>query len=132
MEGGKVSVYKPPSKHCPLHLDPEPYRHGLWEAERLLDAADIVTRARTAVDIDYRGNVVDAHAPEMPTRFAKQLGQVVPGAVALGVPRRDALRLAIRCARDSIPPLRRIIIDDLAKNPESTASDVRKRTGKPW
>src|SRR5215211_3598149 len=68
------------------------------EAERLLEAADIVTRARTAVDIDYRGNVVDAHAPEMPTRFAKQLGQVVRGAVALGVPRRDALRLAIRCA----------------------------------
>jgi hypothetical protein len=102
------------------------------EAERLLEAADIVTRARTAVDFDYRGNVVDAHAPEMPTRFAKQLGQVVRGAVALGVPRRDALRLAIRCARDSIPPLRRIIIDDVAAHPNSTASDVRKRTGKPW
>jgi hypothetical protein len=102
------------------------------EAERLLEAADIVTRARTAVDFDYKGNVVDAHAPEMPTRFAKQLGQVVRGAVAIGVDRTDALRLAIRCARDSIPPLRRIIIDDLAKNPESTASDVRKRTGKPW
>jgi Domain of unknown function (DUF3854) len=103
-----------------------------WGAERLLDAADLVTRARTAVDIDYRGDVVDAHAPEMPTRFAKQLGQVVRGAVALGMPRRDALQLAIRCARDSIPPLRRIIIDDVAKNPGSTASDVRKRTGKPW
>jgi hypothetical protein len=102
------------------------------EAERLLDAADIVTRARTAVDFDYRGNVVDSHAPEMPTRFAKQLGQVVRGAVALGVPRRDALRLAIRCARDSIPPLRRMIIDDVAKYPGSAASDVRKRVGKPW
>jgi hypothetical protein len=103
-----------------------------WEAERLLSAADLVTRARTAVDFDWRGEVVDAHAPEMPTRFAKQLGQVVRGAVALGVPRLDALRLAIRCARDSIPPLRRIIIDDVAKHPGSTASDVRKRTGKPW
>jgi hypothetical protein len=103
-----------------------------WEAERLLDAADLVTRARTAVDIDYRGDVVDAHAPEMPTRFAKQLGQVVRGAVAIGVDRAEALKLAIRCARDSIPPLRRIIIDDVAKHPDSTASDVRKRTGKPW
>jgi hypothetical protein len=97
-----------------------------------LDAADLVTRARTAVNFDYRGNVVDAHAPEMPTRFAKQLGQMLRGAVAIGVPRRDALRLAIRCARDSIPPLRRIIIDDVAKHPDSTTSDVRKRTGKPW
>ncbi len=70
-----------------------------------MDAADIVTRARTGIDYDYRGDVVDAHEPEMPTRFAKQLGQVVRGAAALGVSRHDALRLAIRCARGSIPPL---------------------------
>src|SRR5262249_19108509 len=43
------------------------------ETERLLVAADIVTRARTGVEYDHRGDVVDAHAPEMPTRFAKQL-----------------------------------------------------------
>jgi hypothetical protein len=102
------------------------------EVERLLEAADLVTRARTPVEFDYRGNVVDAHAPEMPTRFAKQLGQVVRGAVAIGVPRHQALRLAIRCARDSMPPLRLAIVDDVAKNSNSTPSDVRKRVGKPW
>ncbi len=97
------------------------------ESERLLDAADLVTLARTAVEYDYRGDVIDAHAPEMPTRFAKQLAQVVRGAVALGVSRERALHLAIRCARDSMPPLRLQILDDLAEHPNSTTNDVRKR-----
>ena len=85
-----------------------------------LAAADLVTRARTGVDYDYRGDVIDAHAPEMPTRFAKQLAQVVRGAVAIGIDRADALRLAIRCARDSMPPLRLAILDDLAEHPDSS------------
>ena len=87
------------------------------ETETLLKAADLVTLARTGVEYDYRGDVIDAHAPEMPTRFAKQLAQIVRGAVAIGMDRADALRLAIRCARDSMPPLRLAIIDDLSAHP---------------
>ena len=102
------------------------------EVDCLLDAADLVTRARTGVDFDHQGKVIDSHAPEMPTRFAKQLGQVIRGAVAIGVGRTEALRLAIRCARDSMPPLRLAIVDDVAANPGSTPSDVRKRVNKPW
>ncbi|MGW5339172.1 hypothetical protein ACWEQD_12205 [Rhodococcus pyridinivorans] len=101
------------------------------ETDALLAAADLVTQARTSVDFDYRGNVVDAHAPEMPTRFAKQLAQVVRGGVAIGMNRVDALQLAIRCARDSMPPLRLAIVDDLAMHPESSTTEVRKRLGKP-
>ena len=81
-------------------------RSPTTETERLLAAADLVTLARTGVEYDYRGDVIDAHAPEMPTRFAKQLTQIVRGAVAIGMDRADALRLAMRCARDSMPPLR--------------------------
>ena len=40
--------------------------------------------------------------------------------------------MAIRCARDSMPPLRLAIIDDLSSNPGSTTSDVRHRINKPW
>lgn len=101
------------------------------ETEALLAAADLVTLARTAVEFDYRGDVIDAHAPEMPTRFAKQLAQVVRGSVAVGMPRSDALRLAIRCARDSMPPLRLAIIDDLAAHPGSSVQEVRRRIDKP-
>ncbi|WP_024366180.1 hypothetical protein [Arthrobacter sp. TB 26] len=101
------------------------------ETDMLLAAADIVTMARTAVERDYRGDVVDAHAPEMPTRFAKQLTQIVRGSMALGMDRGHALRLAIRCARDSMPPLRLKIIDDVAANPNTPTKDVRKRIGLP-
>jgi hypothetical protein len=32
------------------------------EENKLVDAADIVTRARTGVEVDYQGNVIDATA----------------------------------------------------------------------
>jgi hypothetical protein len=102
------------------------------EVERLLAAADLVCLARTGVEYDYRGNVIDAHAPEMPTRFAKQLTQLVRGGIALGISRDRAMRLAIRCARDSMPPLRLEILLDVAANPGTTRTqDIRQRLGKP-
>ena len=101
------------------------------DSDRLLRAADLVTLARTGVEYDYRGDVIDAHAPEMPTRFAKQLAQVARGGLALGMSRERALRLAVRCARDSMPPLRLAILLDVAANPDASTSDVRKRLGKP-
>ncbi len=101
------------------------------ESGELLAAADVVTLARTGVEYDYQGRVIDAHAPEMPTRFAKQLTQLVRGGVAVGMERGDALRLAMRCARDTMPPLRLAIVLDLAEHPLSRTSDVRKRLQKP-
>jgi hypothetical protein len=100
--------------------------------DRLLQAANLVTLGRTGVDYDYKGNVIDAHAPEMPTRFAKQLTQMMRGAVAIGMDRDCALRLALRCARDSMPPLRLAILEDVARHPDARASDVRQRLEKPW
>jgi DNA-binding transcriptional ArsR family regulator len=102
------------------------------ETNRLVDAADIVTLARTAVEFDHKGDVSIAHAPEMPTRFAKQLTQIIRAGVAIGLPRKQGMRLAIRCARDSIPPLRLEILLDIAANPRSRAGDIRKRIRKPW
>jgi hypothetical protein len=102
------------------------------EETELLNASDIVTMARTGVERDYRGDVAYAHAPEMPTRFAKELTQMVRGGVAVGMSRKRAMQLAIRCARDSIPPLRLEILLDIAVNPGSRPTDVRKRITKPW
>lgn len=101
------------------------------EAEAILAAADLVTRARTHVQTDYRGEVVGAHAPEAPTRFAKQIGQVWRGAVAIGHKRERALRLALRCARDSVPPMRLAVLEDVAAHPGSLTRDVVKRLQKP-
>ena len=64
---------------CVAHACTDDLRLTEDEIEQLLKAADIVTMARTAVERDYQGEIIDAHAPEMPTRFAKQLAQIVRG-----------------------------------------------------
>lgn len=112
-----------------LELD----KAGLTDAdmETLLDAADLVTLSRTAVERDYRGDPVEAHAPEMPTRFAKQLGQILRGALVCGHPHDHALQTALRVARDSIPPLRAAILADIAEHPSSACRDVVKRLQRP-
>jgi hypothetical protein len=102
------------------------------EVDSILKAADIVTLARTGVETDYRGDVIDAHAPEMPTRFAKQLTQIMRGAMAIEMSRAEALALALRCARDSVPQLRLSVLRDLKKNPGSQVKEIQRRLQKPW
>jgi hypothetical protein len=113
------------------HINKKEYVLNDEEISQLIKAADIVTAARTGVERDYRGEIIDAHALEMPTRFAKQLGQLVRGAVAIGMSVDRAMRLAIRCARDSIPPLRCEILLDIAANPGSEPTEVHRRIGRP-
>jgi hypothetical protein len=107
-------------------------RPTVAEADQLLAAANVVTLCRTAVQYDYRGGIEDAHEPEMPTRFLKQLLQVMRGGCAIGLDREKSLQLAIRCARDSMPPLRLAILDDLAANPHARCREVRQRLNKPY
>lgn len=98
----------------------------------LLGVADIVTLARTAVERDPRtGNVVDAHAPEAPTRLVKYLGQMMRGALAIGMGHDDALRLALRLAHDCVPPMRLAALGDVAGHPLSRTSEVAERLQKP-
>jgi hypothetical protein len=101
------------------------------ESESILQAANLVTLARTGVELDYRGDVIDAHDPEAPTRFTKQLTQIVRGAIAIGVDRPQALRLALRVARDSMPQLRLAVLRDVAANPSCRVAEVRRRLQKP-
>lgn len=95
--------------------------------DELLCAANLVTMARTAVEKDFKGNPEWAHAPEVPTRFAKMLGQVVRGALGIGLDHDYALALALRVARDSVPPLRLQCLLDVADCPQTRTSEVTKR-----
>jgi hypothetical protein len=101
------------------------------EQTTILEAANIVTLARTGVERDYKGDVIDVHAPEMPTRFAKQLTLIMRGAIAIGMGRDKALSLAIRCARDSMPQLRLQTLHDVATHPGAPVIEIRKRLQKP-
>jgi hypothetical protein len=109
-----------------LGSEPEP---GLTQAgmTSLLGLADLVTRARTPVERDYQGNPAFAHALEMPTRFAKQLVQLVRGGLLLGLDRDTAMGVAARCCQDTMPPLRRTVLADVAASPDSPTSDVARR-----
>lgn len=104
---------------------------GDEDQETLLDLADLVTLGRTAVERDYKGDVIDAHAPEMPTRFAKMLSQITRGGLALGMTRARAITAAVRVAGDSMPPLRLTIMGDVAAHPDSRTSDVQRRIQRP-
>jgi hypothetical protein len=101
------------------------------ETDTLVGLADVVTMARTAVERDYKGDVTDAHAPEMPTRFAKQLAMLLKGAVALGIDRDRALTLATRVAIDTMPPIRLDVLLDVLDNPDSTAYAAHVRLDRP-
>jgi len=112
-------------------MNTQPYQLSWRQLRRLVKVANVVTLVRTGVERDYRGEVVFAHDPEMPTRFAKQLAQLVRGAVAIGKTSTEAMQLAERCARDSLVPLRRDILLDLIKHPKSRPRDVHRRVGQP-
>jgi hypothetical protein len=113
-------------------VDPDqPNRVSDAEVDALLQVADLVTRARTAVERDFKGEPLFAHALEMPTRFAKQLVQVMRGSIALGMTRAKAQAAAMRCARDSLPPLRRRVLLDLVGNDGALTSEVVKRVQLP-
>jgi len=98
---------------------------------RLLGAANLVTLARTAVEYDTQGKVIDAHAPEMPTRFAKMLGQIVRGGRAAGMDRASSLALAERIASDSVPPLRLDVLRFVLATPDCTLAEATKGLQKP-
>jgi hypothetical protein len=100
-------------------------------AEELLAAANLVTLSRTAVERDFKGDVVDGHMPEVPTRFAKMLAQIARGGLALGMSRDRALAIALRVAHDSAPPLRLAVLADVLAYPGSTTSEVARRVQKP-
>ena len=104
-------------------------RIKLSEAEEdvIYDVADLITRTRSPVERDYKGEPLFAHALEVPTRLAKELVQLVRGGLALGMTRPAAMRVLERCAADTMPPMRFKVLVDVASNPNSSTADVVKR-----
>lgn len=102
------------------------------EQSELLSIADFVTLARTPVERDPRGNPTEAHAPEAPTRLAKYLGQILRGAVAIGMPRDEALQLAVRIGRDCLPPMRLLAIKTVAENPDELTAETARLMQRPY
>lgn len=96
------------------------------EETLLVEVADLVARCRTAVERDYQGKPEWAHALEAPTRLAKYLWQMVRGALAIGVGREEALRLAVRVAGDSMPQVRLDVLLMVQEVPDQTSWQYAK------
>jgi hypothetical protein len=63
----------------------------------------------------------------VPTRLSKQLVQLARGGIALGMDREAAMAVVQRCAADTMPPMRRDILLDVAAHPDTPTSEVVKR-----
>lgn len=83
----------------------------------IVQIADLVTRGRTAVDRDARTREVEWQAePEMPARVAKQLHKLARGLARIEErteTTEEDLRRLRRVGMDTLPPLRREILEHL-------------------
>jgi hypothetical protein len=93
----------------------EPQLLSEADLDMLLRVANTVTLCRSAVEFDYRGDLIEVHMPEAPTRCAKQLHQLVLGARALGMTSEASMRLAVRVGHDSMPPMRLAILEAVSR-----------------
>jgi putative DNA primase/helicase len=84
--------------------------------EPLITLADIVTRARSGVARDRQTrDILYMPEPEAPTRFAKQIAQLMAAVIMIGVSEAEAWRLARKVGWDSVPAVRSAVIHLLAR-----------------
>ncbi len=81
--------------------------------EPIIALATYVARARSPVDRDSRGKIRLVLDPEAPTRIVKMLTQFWRACGLLGLDKPNAWELVRRVGMDSIPKLRRSILDYL-------------------
>jgi len=80
----------------------------------------VVARCRSAVDRDgYSRDISLIHDPEAPARLTRMLGQLLRGALVIGIAAPRARALIVKVGLDCIPPVRRLALEALLK--QSTA-----------
>jgi hypothetical protein len=85
------------------------------ESGRMVALATLAVQARSAVVRDgYSREIELVPGAESPTRLAKMLSRVLAGVLAVGASREAAWRVVGKMALDSIPAIRRRMIEDLA------------------
>ncbi|MGW4876574.1 hypothetical protein ACWEPI_08460 [Streptomyces sp. NPDC004262] len=99
--------------------------------DQLEDAAMLTCLGRAAVPRNAYGRREIDGIPviEEPARVTGQIVALAKSLLALGVPRRQALALAGKCALDTVPQARLACLRQLAGGEPMTVSEVRRRTG---
>jgi len=108
-------------RHLLEHLPGVPYDKAEVR-EPMIALASYVARARSPVDRDHRSEIRLVLDPEAPTRIVKMLTQLWRAAGLLGLAKADAWAMVRRIGLDSIPKLRREVLDHLAKTTGSATT----------
>ncbi len=102
------------------------------EMVRVITMAAVAARCRSAVTRDNFSKSRDIMAvpePEVESRIATSLGQLLIGMDYIGVPEADRWRLLGKVALDSMPRLRRIIVNLAAHNGGVGFKQLQLETG---
>jgi hypothetical protein len=109
---------------CGLLAHPTGTPHPIDDAIRppIEALGTYVAFARSPIDRDHQGEIRLVLDPEAPTRIVKVLAQIWRAAGVLGLSRAEAWHLVARIGMDSIPKLRRRVLDYLGRKdgPQTT------------
>jgi len=98
-----------------LHNLGQPHELHAGVSEWLLPLAAMASQARSPVMRDYQGEIELVGDAEAPTRIIKQLGQLWRACGMLGLDEAHSWAAVRRAGLDSIPKLRRAVINYLAR-----------------
>lgn len=99
------------------------------ERVRLYELASLAARCRSGVVRDnYSKEIVDARESELAIRLSTVLAQLLVGLDFIGVQDRTAWRLLAKIAMDSMPRLRKLTVETVARS-APTVEDLRKQLG---
>jgi hypothetical protein len=100
--------------------------------DRLISISTLAVRCRSAVERDgYTREVLNIPEPEAPARLALVLLRLWNGLLAIGVGDREAWSLVTKCALDSMPAIRRLVVEDLMRRSTATLAEIAERINYP-
>jgi hypothetical protein len=102
------------------------------DSERLVDLAELVSRARSPVVRDsYRREIELVPDSEAPGRIVGALARLLTGLRLIGVLEAEAWRLTVKTGLDSMPAARLQALEFLLGRDEATTTDVATELGLP-
>jgi hypothetical protein len=114
-------------------LPRDPRELNLGERDGLVALAELAVRCRSAVERDSYNREIDLiPASEAPSRLVVVLDRLLAGLDAIGLDRESAWQVVAKVALDSMPALRRALIDSLAAVDDPTETGaIATRVGYP-
>jgi hypothetical protein len=114
------------------HLPGQPHAVDDGARGQLVALGSLVALARSPVDRDQQGEIRLVMDAEAPTRIVKMLAQLWRACGMLGLGRAEAWQTVRRVGLDSVPKLRRAVLDQLSTvDTAPTTTDIAKRVEHP-